>query len=265
MTVYNKYMSETFSTKKSAKIESLADDIEVSAERRKMNNKIISSENQDGALNNSQRSAIGDNNNRQTIISSSSYGLLALFFGWLGVHDFRAERYGYGCVHLIMAAIALCVLPFNISSFLPPTLLFVSWLWAIWEAIRFKKTSNALHVQTHEVKIRDYAIKAKVTEFFVIVAIVAVIAAIYFVISSKNCYASGCSDAGWAIAITIGIGFIPFMVAVILLIGDFVSYYRMPEALKKNSTLKNHTITMCCLGSILLIATIALIIFFVMA
>ncbi len=234
MTVYNKHMSETFSTKKNDEIESLADDIEASAERRKM-------------------------------ISSSSYGLLALFFGWLGVHDFSAERYGYGCVHLIMAAIALCILPFDISNFLPPTLLFISWLWAIWEAIRFRKTSDVLYIQTHEANTRDYIIKAKVADFFTVIAIVAVIATIYFVISSKNCYASGCSGAGWAIVIAIGIGFIPFVVAVTLLIGEFALYYRMSEVLKKNSILKNHTIIMCCLGSILLIATIALIISFVTA
>ena len=233
MTVYNEYMSETFSTKKNAKIESLADDIEASAERRKM-------------------------------ISSSSYGLLALFFGWLGIHDFRAERYGYGCVHLIMAAIALCILPFGISNFLPPTLLFISWLWAIWEAIRFRKTSDVLHVQTYEVKIRDYVIKAKVADFFTIVAIFAVIAAIYFVISFKNCYASGCSGAGWAIVIAISIGFIPFVIAVTLLISELASYYRMPEVLKNNTVLKNYTVAMCCLGSILLVATVTLVIFFTM-
>ena len=200
-----------------------------------------------------------DDETPQKKISPSSYGLLALFFGWLGIHDFSAGRHGYGCLHLIMAVIALCVLPFDISSFLPPTLLFVSWLWAIWETIQFRK-ANTLHVRTQEVDKHDYVTKAKVTEFFTVISIIAVAIAIYFVGSSRNCVASGCSGAGWAIVIAIGIGFIPFTVAVVLLIGELVSHHKMPQELKKDKTLKNHTIAMCCLGFILLLATVVLII-----
>ena len=145
---------------------------------------------------------------------------------------------------------------------MPPTLLFASWLWAIWETIRYRKTPNVVHARTQEVDKRDYVIKAKVTEFFAIIAIIAVVVTTYFVGSSRNCFASGCSGAGWAIVIAICIGFIPFTVTVVLLIGELVSYHKMPQVLKKDKTLKNHTIAMCCLGFILLLATVALIFLF---
>lgn len=227
------------------------------------NLELDSNENQDDGLVDSQESAVDSSDGRQEKISPSSYGLLALFFGWLGIHDFSAGCHGYGCAHLIMAVVALCVLPFDISSFLPPTLLFVSWLWAIWETIQFRK-ANILHVRTQEVDKRNYVTKAKVTEFFTVISIIAVAIAIYFVGSSRNCVASGCSGAGFAIAIAIGIGFIPFMVAVVLLIGELVSYRKMLQELKKDKILKNHTIAMCCLGFILLLAIVALIILFAM-
>ena len=214
--------------------------------------------NQDDVSADSRESAIDVEDGYQEMISPGSYGLLALFFGWLGVHDFAARYYKYGFLHLIMAVVALCVLPVNISSFLPPTLLFASWLWAIWEVVQFRKTFSI--VRTQEVEKRDYVIKAMVTEFFTVVSIIVVAVAIYFVISSKNCYASGCAGAGWAVAITIGIGFIPFVVAMVLLIGELISYRKMPLGLKKNNTFKNHTTLMYCLGTILLLVTIALMI-----
>lgn len=224
------------------------------------NLELDSNENQNDGLVDSQEFAADSSNNRQEKISPSSYGLLALFFGWLGIHDFRAGCFGYGCLHLIMAVVALCVLPFDISSFLPPTLLFASWLWAIWETIRYRKTPNIVHARTQEVDKRDYITKAKVTEFFAIIAIIAVVVTIYFVGSSRNCSASGCSGAGWAIVIAIGIGFIPFTVAVVLLIGELVSYHKMPQVFKKDTALKNHTIAMYCLGFVLLLVTVVLII-----
>lgn len=226
------------------------------------NLELDSNENQNDGLVDSQESAADSSDSRQEKISPSSYGLLALFFGWLGIHDFRAGCFGYGCLHLIMAVVALCVFPFNVSSFLPPTLLFASWLWAIWETIQYRKTPNVVHARTQEVDKRDYITKAKVTEFFAIIAIIAVVVTIYFVGSSRNCSASGCSGAGWAIVIAIGIGFIPFTVAVVLLIGELVSYHRMPQVFKKDTALKNHTIAMYCLGFILLLVTVALIILF---
>ncbi|MDO4746794.1 MAG: hypothetical protein Q4A70_00400 [Candidatus Saccharibacteria bacterium] len=223
-----------------------------------------SDENQDDGLVDSQESAVDSSDSRQEKISPRSYGLLALFFGWLGIHDFSAGRHDYGCIHFIMTVIALCVFPFNVSSFLPPTLLFASWLWAIWETIQYRKTSNVVHARTQEVDKRDYVIKAKVTECFAIIAIIAVVVTTYFVGSFRNCSASGCSGAGWAIVIAIGIGFIPFTVAVVLLIGELVSHHKMPQELKKDKTLKNHAIAMCCLGFILLLVTVALIILFAM-
>lgn len=220
-------------------------------------------ENQNDGLVDSQESAVDSSDSRQEKISPRSYGLLALFFGWLGIHDFSAGRHDYGCIHFIMALIALCVFPFSVSSFLPPTLLFASWLWAIWETIQFRKT-NIVHARTQEVDKRDYIIKAKVTEFFAIIAIIAVVVTTYFVGNSRNCSASGCSGAGWAIVIAIGIGFIPFTVAVVLLISELVSYHKMSQVLKKDTVLKNHNIAMYCLGFALLLVTVVLIILFAM-
>lgn len=220
-------------------------------------------ENQDDGLVDSQESAVDSSDSRQEMITPRSYGLLALFFGWLGIHDFSAGRHDYGCIHFIMTVIALCVFPFNVSSFLPPTLLFASWLWAIWETIQFRKT-NIVHVRTQEVDKRDYIIKAKVTEFFTAIAIIAVATTIYFAGSSKNCSGSGCAGPGLALAFTVWVGIIPFLISIILLISGLVSYLKMPQELKKDKPLKNHTIAMCCLGFILLLATVALIILFAM-
>ena len=227
------------------------------------NLELDSNENQNDGLVDSQESAADSSDGRQEKISSSSYGLLALFFGWLGIHDFRAGCFGYGCLHLIMAVVALCVFPFNVSSFLPPTLLFASWLWAIWETIQFRRT-NIVHMRTQETDTRDYVIKAKVTEFFTVIAIIAVATAIYFEGNSKNCSGSGCSGPGWAFVLTVWVGTIPFLISIILLISGLVSYLKMPQVFKKCIILKNHTAAMCCLGFVLLLATVALIILFAM-
>lgn len=227
------------------------------------NLELDSNENQNDGLVDSQESAVDSSDSRQEKISPSSYGLLALFFGWLGIHDFRAGCFGYGCLHLIMAVVALCVLPFDISSFLPPTLLFASWLWAIWETIQFRRT-NIVHMRTQETDKRDYVIKAKVTEFFMVIAIIAVATAIFFVRSMENCSGSGCSGPGWAFVLTVWVGAIPFLISIILLISGLISYLKMPQELKKGKTLKNYTTAMCCLGFILLLATVALIILIAM-
>ena len=228
------------------------------------NRELDLSENQNDGLVDSQESAADSSDSRQEKISPSSYGLLALFFGWLGIHDFRAGRFGYGCLHLIMAVVALCVLPFDISSFLPPTLLFASWLWAIWETIQYRRT-NIVYMRTQETDKCDYVIKAKVTEFFTVIAIVAVATAIFFVRSFENCSGSGCSGPGWALVLTVWVGTIPFLISIILLISGLVSYLKMPQELKKGKTLKNHTTAMCCLGFVLLLVTVALNILFAMS
>ena len=100
------------------------------------------------------------------LISLGLYGLLTIFLGGLGIHDFAARQWERGVGHLTLtfsSVLLFFLLP--IDSFLPPTLLFINWVLSIIELVFYRKHVNTAKSQISQRK--TFLKNAVVTDFLI--------------------------------------------------------------------------------------------------
>ncbi len=191
-------------------------------------------------------------------ISKWAFGIMAFFLGALGAHDFAAKRYLYGLMHAVLTILAVVIFYFSQSSFLPPTLFFGSWVWAIAENVAYQKSSN--NVVTQEGQMRSFLALAITAEVIVGLAILLGIWAIAMNDKRAHCYASGCSAAGWMIVIELYVGVPILFVTAFFIAAALAQKKNLSAGYRRSKSVLYHTIGLGVL-SMLLSITIASAIF----
>ena len=178
-------------------------------------------------------------------ISLRLYGLLAIFLGGLGIHDFAVKEWRLGCTHLVLTILAILSFRFiSIDSFLPPTLLFINWVFAIVELIKYRKNISTIEPFINQRK--TFLINAIVADSLMILVILAHVLFLLFLTSSRSCYASGCDSAGWAVVILVWISALPIMMAVFFVVNAFSQYKRLSREDKSNKIIRLNALIMDC-------------------
>ena len=152
------------------------------------------------------------------LISLRAFGLLAIFLGPLGIHDFAIGRKKEGFSHLALLATAIFFLVFMIDSFLPPTLVFSGWAWAIWELISYRNNFKENHLPGEVGLIKSFMVTARVSITTVMLTILANALFVQGLIGSKRCIGSACAGAGWGLVFVVALGLYPALLAIIFTI-----------------------------------------------
>ena len=201
-----------------------------------------------------------DSSGKQAI-SKEAFGILAFLLGAFGVHDFAAKRYSYGFGHLALTFLAIVLFSSSQSSFLPPTLILGSWVWAIVENNAYQKSSGNT-AATQKDETRGHLAFAKTAEVFLCLAILSGIATIVMTIQSRSwvCKDTSC---GWSKAFVTLLLIAIFILMTVLsaaFAGTTLSRRKdLSDAQKQTKNVLCHTNAIIVLG-IILISTIVLVI-----
>ena len=179
------------------------------------------------------------------LVSVGVFSVLAFFLGVFGAHDFAVgwKRQGWWHIATLVAA-AIAVRFISISSFLPPTLVFGGWLWAIVEMIDYRKKYSSLDPSV--LRRRDCLAITVTAEVLSSVAIILDVVFIRLIALAKSCYGSGCSGAGWGIVLMVWISILPVILMIAFNISAFSCYKKLSEWEKKDkAVIVNRTIAKC--------------------
>lgn len=191
----------------------------------------------------------------KSTVSAGTFGLLALLFGEFGIHDFSMGWWKLGCGHLSLMLLGVMSLGFWTQGFLGPTLIVGSWAWAIGEVFYYRGKD----VWWRADQIKDFLATARVTEILTGFMILLIGHLIHAIIVGKNCYASGCSGAGWTIVIIVWIGLVPFIINIICIFKTFTLRGKLSKWQLTDKRVIRNTIGVACLSIVivaLLVATI---------
>ena len=194
--------------------------------------------------------------NDSVSISKGAFGTLAFLLGIIGIHDFAAKRYLCGCGHLALFIAAIVthnvvipnIVTYNNSFvyFLPIVLILGSWTWAVIESVHYQKKNS--NVVAREEQIKKFTTMSIATEIITGLLILLVILAIAINIPGRNCYASGCDGAGFAVVFEVVIG-APIVFLDIFLIRTTLSQRKdYLIQYEQTKTISNHTAAIGILG-----------------
>lgn len=182
-----------------------------------------------------------DINNKGTI-TLKLYGLLALFLGIFGLHDFATRQWMRGLGHLALTVCTIVLFTIGpASSPLPPLLLALNMIIAIVELIIYRKAIKRTNPPIYWHK--SFWITSVVANVLLVIVIVL---AIIFVWPFAN---QTSNPVEWLMPVIVTyIGFVPTIAAFMFTKSTFSHYAKLPNGSKKQFSIKLNLILTSCLA-----------------